>query len=328
MKKVLVANRGEIAVRIIRACRDLGLASVAVYADDDFGALFTRLADEAYALHGSTPAETYLAADRLLAVAERSGADAVHPGYGFLAENADFAEAVTAAGLTWVGPPPAAMRLLGDKLSARRLARDLGAPLVAATEGTVDGPGAVHAFAERHGLPVVIKAAHGGGGRGLKVVRRHEDITELYGAAVREAEAAFGRGGCYVERFLEQPRHVEVQIVADTHGNVRSLGTRDCSLQRRSQKLVEEAPAPFLPDAVRTRMEEAARSLCAAAGYTGAGTVEFLLRSEERRVGKECRSRWAADQEKKKKREARRREEEEERRSRGTTRMKSKQGRT
>ncbi len=277
MKKVLIANRGEIAVRIIRACADHGLQSVAVYADDDIDALHVRMADEAYALNGQRPADTYLDITKLIAVARTSGADAVHPGYGFLSENAGFARAVIDAGLTWVGPPPEAIEQLGDKVQARKLALSVGAPLVAGTPEPVKDVAEVHAFAREHGLPVAIKAAFGGGGRGLKVVWKAEDIDELYGAAVREAVTAFGRGECFVEQFLDKPRHIEAQVMADQHGNVRVLGTRDCSLQRRNQKLVEEAPAPFLTDAQRERIHQSAREICQAAGYVGAGTVEYLL---------------------------------------------------
>jgi len=277
MKKVLIANRGEIAVRIARACADYGVPSVAVYADDDLDALHTRMAGEAYGLGGQRPADTYLAIDKLLAVAARSGADAVHPGYGFLSENAGFARAVIAAGLTWIGPPPEAIDALGDKVQARRIALDVGAPLVAGTPGPVASAQEVLAFAEQHGLPIAIKAAFGGGGRGLKVAWRMDEVADLYESAVREAVTAFGRGECFVEQFLDRPRHVEAQVMADTHGRVVVLGTRDCSLQRRNQKLVEEAPAPFLTDAQRQRIHASARDICARAGYVGAGTVEFLL---------------------------------------------------
>jgi acetyl-CoA/propionyl-CoA carboxylase biotin carboxyl carrier protein len=277
MRKVLIANRGEIAVRVIRACRDAGLGSVAVYADPDRDALPARLADEAYALGGETAADTYLRIEKLLEVAARSGADAVHPGYGFLSENADFAEAVTAAGLTWIGPAPQAIRDLGDKVTARRIARAAGAPLAPGTTSPVDGPAEVVAFAEEHGLPVAIKAAYGGGGRGLKVARTAEEIPSLLESAQREAVAAFGRGECFVERYLDRPRHVEAQVLADQHGNVVVVGTRDCSLQRRHQKLVEEAPAPFLSSVQRESIHEAAKAICLAAGYHGAGTVEFLV---------------------------------------------------
>src|SRR5512138_2728617 len=249
LTKVLIANRGEIAVRVVRACRDAGLASVAVYADSDRDAPHVRMADEAYALGGETAGETYLRIDKLLDVAARSGADAVHPGYGFLAENADFAQAVIDAGLTWIGPDPQAIRDLGDKVTARHLAKRAGAPLVAGTADPVSGPDEVLDFAREHGLPVAIKAAFGGGGRGLKVARTPEEIPDLYDSAVREAVTAFGRGECFVERYLDRPRHVETQCLADAHGNVVVVSTRDCSLQRRHQKLVEEAPAPFLSDA-------------------------------------------------------------------------------
>ncbi|MFD1655304.1 acetyl/propionyl/methylcrotonyl-CoA carboxylase subunit alpha [Pseudonocardia alaniniphila] len=277
MSKVLVANRGEIAVRVIRACRDAGLASVAVYADPDRDAPFVRLADEAFALGGTTAAESYLVFDKLLDVAKRSGADAVHPGYGFLSENADFAQAVIDAELTWIGPTPQAIRDLGDKVTARHIATRAGAPLVPGTDEPVSGAEEVEAFADEHGLPVAIKAAFGGGGRGMKVAREKKDIAELYESAVREAVAAFGRGECFVERYLDKPRHVEAQVLADTHGNVIVVGTRDCSLQRRFQKLVEEAPAPFLSDEQRSTIHEAAKAICKEAGYHGAGTVEFLV---------------------------------------------------
>ncbi|MGV1827810.1 acetyl/propionyl/methylcrotonyl-CoA carboxylase subunit alpha [Agrobacterium vitis] len=277
MKKVLIANRGEIAVRIIRACRDYGLQSVAVYADPDIDALFVQLADEAYGLSGAKPSETYLDIAKLIDIAKRSGADAVHPGYGFLSERAEFARAVIDAGLTWIGPDQQVIEALGDKVEARRIATSVGAPLVAGSDGPVDTAEEVIAFAERHGLPVAIKAAHGGGGRGLKVAWKMEEIPELYASAVREATVAFGRGECFLERFLDRPRHIEAQVIADKHGTVLVLGTRDCSLQRRNQKLVEEAPAPFLTDAQRQSIHDAAKAICAAAGYSGAGTVEFLL---------------------------------------------------
>lgn len=277
MRKVLIANRGEIAVRIARACADYGVRSVAVYADPDLDALHTRVADEAWGLSGSRPADTYLCIDKLLDIASKSGADAVHPGYGFLSENAGFAQAVIDAGLTWIGPPPAAIAALGDKVQARKLALEVGAPLVAGTPGPVQGADEVLAFAERHGLPIAIKAAYGGGGRGIKVARAMDEVADLYASAVREAVAAFGRGECFVEQFLNKPRHVEAQVIADTQGRVVVLGTRDCSLQRRNQKLVEEAPAPFLTDAQRARIHQSARDICARAGYVGAGTVEFLL---------------------------------------------------
>lgn len=277
MKKILIANRGEIAVRIARACADAELASVAVYSDPDADALHVRLSDEAYALGGSASADTYLNIPKLLDVAARAGADAVHPGYGFLSENADFAEAVLSAGLTWIGPSPDAIRSLGNKVTAREIAVRAGAPLVPGTDGPVADADEVRAFAEEHGVPVAIKAAFGGGGRGLKIAHRLEDIDDAFDSAVREATMAFGRGECFVERFLDKPRHVEAQVLADTHGNVVVVGTRDCSLQRRNQKLVEEAPAPFLTDEQRTRIHESARAICREAGYTGAGTVEYLV---------------------------------------------------
>ncbi|WP_035779127.1 biotin carboxylase N-terminal domain-containing protein, partial [Arthrobacter sp. 35/47] len=277
MKKILIANRGEIAVRIARACTDAELASVAVYSDPDADALHVRLSDEAYALGGSASADTYLNIPKLLDVAARAGADAVHPGYGFLSENADFAEAVQGAGLTWIGPSPDAIRSLGNKVTAREIAVRAGAPLVPGTDGPVADADEVRAFAEEHGVPVAIKAAFGGGGRGLKIAHRLEDIDDAFDSAVREATMAFGRGECFVERFLDKPRHVEAQVLADTHGNVVVVGTRDCSLQRRNQKLVEEAPAPFLTDEQRTRIHESARAICREAGYTGAGTVEYLV---------------------------------------------------
>ncbi|MBX8511245.1 ATP-grasp domain-containing protein [Pseudomonas cichorii] len=277
MKKVLIANRGEIAVRIARACRDYGIASVAVYADADIDALHVRQADEAYALNGERPADSYLNIEKLLAVAARAGADAIHPGYGFLSERADFARAVIDAGLTWIGPDPSTIDALGDKVQARRIALKVGAPLVAGTEDPVKDASEVVAFAELHGLPIAIKAAFGGGGRGLKVAWKLEEVSELYESAVREAVAAFGRGECFVERFLDRPRHIEAQIIADRHGRVVVVGTRDCSLQRRNQKLIEEAPAPYLDEALRQRIHDSARDICAEAGYVGAGTVEFLL---------------------------------------------------
>ena len=277
MQKVLIANRGEIAVRVIRACRDAGYTSVAAYADPDRDALHVRMVDEAYALGGSTPGDSYLVIDKVVAAAKRSGADAVHPGYGFLSENADFAQAVIDAGLTWVGPSPQSIRDLGDKVTARHIAMRAGAPLVPGTSEPVGGADEVVAFAEEYGLPVAIKAAFGGGGRGLKVARSLEEIPELYASAVREAQAAFGRGECFVERYLDKPRHVEAQVLADVHGNVVVVGTRDCSLQRRHQKLVEEAPAPFLSDAQRAQIHSSAKAICREAGYHGAGTVEYLV---------------------------------------------------
>ncbi|MFP5347599.1 MAG: acetyl/propionyl/methylcrotonyl-CoA carboxylase subunit alpha [Actinomycetes bacterium] len=275
--KVLIANRGEIAVRIARACADSGIASVAVYADPDRDALHVKLADEAYALDGSTPADSYLAIDKLLDVAARSGADAVHPGYGFLAENAGFAQAVLDAGLVWVGPSPEAIEALGDKVKARHIAERAGAPLVAGTKDPVSGADEVLAFADEHGLPIAIKAAYGGGGRGLKVARERDEIAHLYDSAVREATAAFGRGECFVEKYMDRPRHVETQCLADEHGNVVVVSTRDCSLQRRHQKLVEEAPAPFLDDAQVAEVYRASKAILRGAGYTGAGTCEFLV---------------------------------------------------
>jgi acetyl-CoA/propionyl-CoA carboxylase biotin carboxyl carrier protein len=277
VRKVLIANRGEIAVRIARACRDERLASVAIYADPDLDALHARLAEEAYALGGATPAESYLDIEKILAVAKRSGADAVHPGYGFLAENAAFASAVLDAGLIWIGPPPAAIEALGDKVKARHIAQDVGAPLAPGTADPVAGVDEVLAFADEHGLPVAIKAAFGGGGRGLKVARTREEIPELYDSAVREATAAFGRGECFVERYLDRPRHVETQILADSHGEVVVVGTRDCSLQRRHQKVVEEAPAPFLTEAQLNQLYSSSKAIARAAGYVGAGTCEFLV---------------------------------------------------
>jgi acetyl-CoA/propionyl-CoA carboxylase biotin carboxyl carrier protein len=274
---VLVANRGEIAVRVVRACRDAGLRSIACYADPDEGAPHTRLADEAHRLAGDAPAETYLNRTALLGVARESGADAVHPGYGFLAEDASFAEAVIGAGLTWIGPPPPAMRALGDKVSARAVARRVGAPMVAGTDRPISDVGEVEEFAERHGFPLAIKAAFGGGGRGIKIVHRAEDIGELFASAAREATAAFGRGECFVERYLPRARHVEAQVLADTHGTVVVVGTRDCSLQRRHQKLVEEAPAPFLTDGQRQAIHESAVAICREVGYQSAGTVEYLV---------------------------------------------------
>ncbi|MDR3068255.1 MAG: ATP-grasp domain-containing protein [Cellulomonas sp.] len=274
---VLIANRGEIAVRIARACRDAGLRSVAVYAETDRDALHVRLADEAYSLGGTRPADTYLDAAKLLDVARRSGADAVHPGYGFLAENAAFAQAVIDAGLVWVGPPPAAIEALGDKVSARHIAQRAGAPLVPGTPDPVGDVAQIHAFAHQHGLPVAIKAAFGGGGRGLKVARTVEEIDEAYASAVREATVAFGRPECFVERYLDRPRHVETQCLADTHGGVVVVSTRDCSLQRRHQKLVEEAPAPYLTAEQEQLLVSASIAILREAGYVGAGTCEFLL---------------------------------------------------
>jgi acetyl-CoA/propionyl-CoA/long-chain acyl-CoA carboxylase, biotin carboxylase, biotin carboxyl carrier protein len=276
LHRILIANRGEIAVRIIRAARDAGLASVAVYAGPDSGARHVRMADDARPLGGTTAAQAYLSIGALLAAARDSGADAVHPGYGFLAENAGFAQAVIDAGLTWIGPPPRAIRDLGDKVTARRIARRAGAPLVPGTTGAADAA-AIAEFAAAHGLPVAIKAAFGGGGRGFRVARTMDEIPAAYAAARREAEAAFGRGECYAERYLDRPRHVEAQVLADSHGAVVVAGTRDCTLQRRHQKLVEEAPAPFLSEEQRAGIHRSAKAICRAAGYTGAGTVEYLL---------------------------------------------------
>ncbi|MFW6694729.1 acetyl/propionyl/methylcrotonyl-CoA carboxylase subunit alpha [Streptomyces sp. MAR4 CNX-425] len=277
MRKVLIANRGEIAVRVARACRDAGIASVAVYAAPDRDALHVRVADEAFALGGDTPATSYLDIGKVLQAARDSGADAVHPGYGFLSENAEFAQAVRDAGLVWIGPPPQAIRDLGDKVSARHIAQRAGAPLVAGTKDPVGGVGEVTAFAEEHGLPIAIKAAFGGGGRGLKVARTLEEVPELYESAVREAIAAFGRGECFVERYLDRPRHVETQCLADKHGNVVVVSTRDCSLQRRHQKLVEEAPAPFLSPEQNAELYRASKAILKEARYEGAGTCEFLV---------------------------------------------------
>ncbi|WP_052462608.1 acetyl/propionyl/methylcrotonyl-CoA carboxylase subunit alpha [Nigerium massiliense] len=275
--KVLVANRGEIAVRVIRAAADAGLASVAVYADPDADSLFVKLADEAFALNGLSPAQTYLDIAKLLDVAERSGADAVHPGYGFLAENADFAQAVIDAGLTWIGPPPEAIENLGDKVKARHIALKVGAPLVPGTADPVANADEVLQFVDEHGLPIAIKAAFGGGGRGLKVARKREEVAELFDSATREAVTAFGRGECFVERYLDKPRHVETQCLADKHGNVVVVSTRDCSLQRRHQKLVEEAPAPFLSDEQLEKLYSSSKAILKEAGYVGAGTCEFLV---------------------------------------------------
>ncbi|MCU1521955.1 MAG: acetyl-/propionyl-CoA carboxylase subunit alpha [Arthrobacter sp.] len=280
MRKVLIANRGEIAVRIARACDDAQLSSVAVYADIDADSLHVSAADEAYALGGNSPADTYLNIPGLLAVAAKSGADAVHPGYGFLSENAEFAQAVLDAGLTWIGPTPDAIRLLGNKITAREAAVRAGAPLVAGSDGPVDSAAEARAFADQHGLPIAIKAAFGGGGRGMKVVRAIDEVEEAFDSAVREAVAAFGRGECFVERYLDRPRHVEAQVLADTHGNVIVVGTRDCSLQRRHQKLVEEAPAPFLTEQQTRQIYDAAKAVCREAGYAGAGTVEFLVAAD------------------------------------------------
>ncbi len=277
MRKVLIANRGEIAVRVARACRDAGLASVAVYAEPDLDALHVKVADEAHALGGQTPADSYLNVERILAIAEAAGADAVHPGYGFLAENADFAQAVIDAGLTWIGPPPSAINALGDKVQARHIAQRVGAPLVAGTPDPVTSTEAVVDFAREHGLPIAIKAAFGGGGRGMRIARTLDEVTNAYDSAVREATSAFGRGECFVERYLERPRHVETQCLADDHGDVVVVSTRDCSLQRRHQKLVEEAPAPFLSEEQRDLLYSSSKAILREAGYRGAGTCEFLV---------------------------------------------------
>ncbi|QRM32688.1 biotin carboxylase N-terminal domain-containing protein [Microvirga sp. VF16] len=277
MKKLLIANRGEIAIRIARAARDYGVASVAIYSDADAHSLHGELADEAYGLGPGRPADTYLNIPKILEIARRAGADAVHPGYGFLSERAEFAQAVIDAGLVWVGPAPAVITALGDKVEARRIAAQVGAPLVKGSDGPLASAADAVAFAKEAGLPLAIKAAFGGGGRGMKVARKLEEVGELFESAVREATEAFGRGECYAEQFLDKPRHIEAQVIADRHGNTVVLGTRDCSLQRRNQKLVEEAPAPFISEDQRARIHDAARAICAAAGYTGAGTVEFLL---------------------------------------------------
>ncbi|MER8855988.1 ATP-grasp domain-containing protein [Mesorhizobium australicum] len=277
MKKLLIANRGEIAIRIVRAARDYGVATVAIYSDADAASLHAELADEAYGLGPGRPVDTYLNIEKILDIARRAKADAVHPGYGFLSERAEFAQAVLDAGLTWVGPAPQVITALGDKVEARRIAAKVGAPLVKGSDGPLASAAEAVAFAREAGLPLAIKAAFGGGGRGMKVARKLEEIGELFDSAVREATEAFGRGECYAEQFLDRPRHVEAQVLADTHGNTVVLGTRDCSLQRRNQKLVEEAPAPFISEEQRARIHDAARAICAKAGYTGAGTVEFLL---------------------------------------------------
>ena len=277
MKRVLIANRGEIAVRVIRACRDHGIESVAVYSDEDRDAIHTKTADFAFTLNGTTATQTYLDISKLIMVAKSSGADAIHPGYGFLSERADFAQAVIDAGLIWIGPPPAAISALGDKVSARRIAAKVGAPLVAGTKDPVAGHEEVTAFAKEHGLPVAIKAAFGGGGRGLKVAHTMEEIPELFASAVREAIAGFGRGECFVERYLDKPRHVETQVLVDQHGHAVVVSTRDCSLQRRHQKLVEEAPAPFLTDAQNEELYRSSKAIMKEAGYIGAGTCEFLI---------------------------------------------------
>ncbi|MBM0261284.1 biotin carboxylase N-terminal domain-containing protein [Corynebacterium macginleyi] len=277
IKTVLIANRGEIAVRIARVARDLGIKSIAIYSEADAGALHTQVADEAYALPGNTAADTYMNIPALLDIAVRADADAVHPGYGFLSENADFARTVTDAGMIWIGPSPESIELLGDKIAARRVAEEVGAPLAPGTSDPIDDWQEARAFAEEHGLPIAIKAAYGGGGRGLKVVDSMDEIEGAFNSAGREALEAFGRAECYVEKFLTHPRHVEAQVLADNHGNVRVLGTRDCSTQRRFQKLIEEAPAPALSDAQRTGIIEGARSICSHVGYTGAGTVEYIV---------------------------------------------------
>ncbi|WP_426939411.1 acetyl/propionyl/methylcrotonyl-CoA carboxylase subunit alpha [Pseudarthrobacter sp. S3] len=277
LTKVLIANRGEIAVRIIRAARDEGIASVAVYADPDRDALHVRLADEAYSLGGNTAAESYLVMDKIIDVARQSGADGIHPGYGFLAENAEFAAKVIDAGITWIGPSPAAISALGDKVQARHIAERVGAPQVPGTADPVESAEEILEFVDKFGLPVAIKAAFGGGGRGIKVARNREEIPELFESAVREAVAAFGRGECFIERFLDAPRHVETQCLADAHGNVVVISTRDCSLQRRNQKLVEEAPAPFLTEEQNRRLYESSKAILKEAGYQGAGTCEFLV---------------------------------------------------
>ena len=280
ISKVLIANRGEIAVRVIRAARDAGIASVAVYAEPDANALFVKLADEAFALGGQTSAESYLVFDKILDAAKKSGADAIHPGYGFLSENGDFAQAVIDAGLIWIGPSPQSIRDLGDKVTARHIALKADAPMAPGTKDPVKDADEVVAFAREHGVPVAIKAAFGGGGRGMKVAYTIEEIPHLFESATREAVAAFGRGECFVERYLDKARHVEAQVIADQHGNVIVAGTRDCSLQRRFQKLVEEAPAPFLTTEQRTKIHESAKAICREAGYYGAGTVEFLVGSD------------------------------------------------
>ncbi len=277
MKRVLIANRGEIAVRVIRACADHGIESVAVYSETDRDSMHAQMADSAYSLSGTNATQTYLNRPKLIAIAKQSGADAVHPGYGFLSENADFAQAVIDAGLIWIGPPPAAIRALGDKVSARKIAAKAGAPLVAGTADPVDSHDEIIAFAKEHGLPVAIKAAHGGGGRGLKIAFTLAEIPEAFASAVREAIAGFGRGECFVERYLDKPRHVETQVLVDKFGNAAVISTRDCSLQRRHQKLVEEAPAPFLTDAQNEELYRASKAIMKEAGYIGAGTCEFLV---------------------------------------------------
>ena len=281
ISKVLIANRGEIAVRVIRAAKDAGIASVAVYAEPDTDAPFVELADEAFALGGATAADSYLNFDKIIGAAKASGADAIHPGYGFLSENADFAQRVIDEGLTWIGPSPEAIALLGDKVEARQIAEKVGAPMAPGTKEPVSTAEEVVAFADEHGLPVAIKAAFGGGGRGMKVAHTREEIPELFESATREAVAAFGRGECFVERYLDRARHVEAQVIADKHGNVIVAGTRDCTLQRRFQKLIEEAPAPFLSDAQRESIPSSAKAIVKEAGYYGAGTVEYLVGAPE-----------------------------------------------
>jgi len=280
LQKVLIANRGEIAVRVIRACKDAGIGSVAVYADPDRDALFVRLADESYSLGGATPADSYLSIEKIIDVAKKSGADSVHPGYGFLAENSAFAQAVIDAGLVWIGPPPAAIDSLGDKVQARHIAEKVGAPLAPGTKDPLADADEAVKFAEEHGLPIAIKAAFGGGGRGLKVARELKGVAEAFDSAVREAVTAFGRGECFVEKFLDRPRHVETQCLADSYGNVVVVSTRDCSLQRRHQKLVEEAPAPFLSEEQVAKLYESSKAILKEAGYVGAGTCEFLVAAD------------------------------------------------
>ena len=276
-EKLLIANRGEIAVRIIHACRDMGISSVALYADDDIGSMHVELADEAWGLAGATASETYLNIPAIIEIAKKSKATMVHPGYGFLSERAEFAQAVIDAGLKWVGPSPSAIEKLGDKIEARKIAASVGAPLVQGTQDPLNNADEALEFAKQYGLPIAIKAAFGGGGRGLKVAWKLEEVKELYESAVREAKAAFGRGECFVEQYLDKPRHVEAQVIADQHGNIVVLGTRDCSLQRRNQKLVEEAPAPFISDEIYQQILSSAKNICQAANYVGAGTVEYLL---------------------------------------------------
>ena len=282
IRSLLIANRGEIATRLIRACRDESIRSTAIYADCDRDAPFVEMADQAFALGEGGAGQTYLDAARIIAIARRAGVDAIHPGYGFLAERADFAQAVQDAGLIWIGPDPDVIAALGDKISARRIAQAVGAPLVAGSDGPVNNAAQALDFSRRHGLPIAIKAAFGGGGRGLRIAWQLDEVEELFDAATREALAAFGRGECYVEQFLDRPRHIEAQVLADRYGTVKVIGTRDCSLQRRNQKLIEEAPAPFLDDDQRARIHDSARAICAHAGYTGAGTVEYLLSPDGR----------------------------------------------